>query len=78
MNDLDHKLLGLGREIWNRISDLALMPAGDTAYSRKTVTYRGGSVEIIVARKEVADVMEEAAVARFAVADVPGTTETKQ
>jgi hypothetical protein len=75
---LDTKLLGLGRMIWDLITDIVVLPAQDAAYVRRTITFpdgRGGkgSIEVIVARKEVADAMEEVAGMRFGVIDVPVT-----
>lgn len=75
MTEHDQKLLGLGRMVYGMITDLAVLPPGDAAFGRKTITYpnaAGGkdAVEIILARKVVADAMEEAAAMRFAIVNV--------
>jgi hypothetical protein len=77
----NEKMEQFGRMVHAMMTDVLLLPAGG-AYGRKTITMpdgRGGehSLELIIARKPVADAMEEIVAMRFGVTNVPGTKDTK-
>jgi hypothetical protein len=78
----DEKMAAFGRMVFELMTDILILPEGE-AYARKAVTMpdgKGGKhrLELIVARKGVADAMEEAAAARFNVTDVKPETEGRK
>lgn len=78
----EQKMAGLGRMVFGMITDVLMLPDGE-GYGRKTITTNDGhggnhSVEIIIARGDVGDAMEEAAALRFNVTDVHGSGEGLQ
>jgi len=78
----DEKFRAFGQMVFGMMSDVLVLPPGE-AFARKTVTMpdgRGGkhALELIVARKEVADRMEQAAQEAYNVVDVKSPGERKQ
>lgn len=75
MTDDDRKMAAFGRMVFGMMTDILVLPPGDQAYGRKTVTTpdgRGGkhTFALIVARPGVADAMEEIAAMRFNVTNL--------
>ncbi len=73
----DEKMMKFGKMVFGMISDVLIV--GDQAYARRTITTpdgRGGkhSIELIIARKGVADIMELAASHNFNVKDIESSS----
>lgn len=71
----DQKFLAFGRMVFGMITDVLVLPSGDQAYARRTVTLPDGlggkhSIALIAARPGVADVMERGVAAQFNVEDI--------
>lgn len=63
--------LKLGREVVRMIAELNKTSQGETGYSRRRFTYRGGGVHIfLVNDSELADLLDDAASKKYAVKTV--------
>jgi hypothetical protein len=70
LTSADRVCLKMGREIVRMIADLERAAGKDAGYARRTLTYRGGSVELLlVNQKALADLFERAAAREMDVAD---------
>lgn len=72
----EEQCLALGRRVVRMIRDLATaVKHGDCGYALQNVTFPGGSVELIVSTKEVADLLDDATKKRFDVAEATPASE---
>lgn len=67
----DEVCLKLGREVVRMIHDVRKVSQGDTAYTRRTFTFPGGEVEILIVNdSKLADLFDAAADDRYHVQPV--------
>lgn len=70
MSSEEKACLAMGQELLRMIRDLHSAARSDAGYSRREITFRGGAVILLLANKpELADLMEAAVDARYAVAE---------
>ena len=75
MNADDLQFLKIGREVVRMIYEVRAVAAEDAGYARRTFTFPGGQVEMLLANNsKVADLMEEAVKTSFYIQSVtPGS-----
>ncbi len=83
MTTEDEKMLAFGRMVFGIMTDVLVLPHGDMAYARKTITMpdgRGGKhrLDLLIARPTVADAMEECAAVQFGVYAIQASGGSKQ
>jgi hypothetical protein len=82
MRDDSKKLEAFGRMVFGMMSDVLLLPSSEGVYARKTITVPNGHggkhvLELIVANRTVADIMEVAVKQHMNVKDIRGSGSTQ-